>query len=57
MVGMDEYKEKSWSGDGNLVSIMIHLVVCLLFLCRLSIGQMLEVLTSVFCAGKELVGD
>ena len=57
MVGKDEYKEKSWSGDVNLVSIMIHLVVCLLSLCRLSIGNVLEVLTSVFCTGRELVGD
>ena len=57
MVGKDEYKEKSWSGDVNLVSIMIHLVVCLLSLCRLSIGQVLDVLTPVFCAGRDLVGD
>ena len=26
-------------------------------LCSLSIGHVLEVLTSVFCAGRELVGD
>ena len=57
MVGKDEYKEKSWSGDFNLVSIVIHLVVYWLSLCRLSIGHVLEVLTSVFCAGRELVGD
>ena len=34
MVGKDEYKEKSWSGDVNLVFIMIHVVVYLLLLCR-----------------------
>ena len=57
MVGKDEYKEKSWSGDVNLVSIMNNLVVCLLSLCRLSIAQVLDVLTPVICAGRELVGD
>ena len=45
MIGKDEYKEKSWSGDFNLVLIVIILVVCLLSLCRPSIGHVLEVLT------------
>ena len=57
MVGKDEYKEKLCSGDFNLMSIVIHLVICLLSLCRLSVGHVLEVLTSVFCAGRKLVGD
>ena len=57
MVGKDEYMEKSKSGDVNLLSIMIHLEVWLLSICRLILGHVLEVLTSVFCTGRELVGD
>ena len=54
LVGKDEYKEKLWSGDVNLVSIMIHLVVCLLSLCRQNIGHLMEVLTSVFLRRKRV---
>ena len=43
------------SDDFNLVSIVIYIVVCLLSLCRLSIGHVLEVLISVFVAGRELL--
>ena len=43
MVSKDGYMENSWSGDVNLVSIMIHLEVWLLSLCRLSLGLVLEV--------------
>ena len=52
-VGKDENMEKSKSGDVHLWSNMIHLEVWLLSICRLSLGNVLEVLTSVFCAGTE----
>ena len=57
MVRKDEYSEKSKGGDVNVLSIIIHLEVWLLSLCRLCLGHVLVVVTSVFCAGREPVGD